>query len=135
MHVTLAVAFAVSDAPQAADIERLLQRREFCLVSIDACLDGEGNQIIPNSTYKVGSVWCDTAPKLQAIAPDRIVLKSVRCRFSVRETSWIGGQRVGPDRVHSQKAIFDLIRTTARLNAEEVPRQNETWRWRATDGS
>jgi hypothetical protein len=127
MLFALAVVAVVSTAPQASDIEGILARNEFCVVTIDACIDGEtGQQIIPNTEYKVSNVICRRAG---LPAGDKTIKRSMRCGYSVRETRWMNNQPVGDARISKQSATFDLRKLT------DVGENKETlifWRQRPT---
>ncbi len=115
----LAAIATASAAPQASDIELLLQRTEFCVASIDACLDGEGKQIIPNSVFKVRNIVCRRVAK----PVDRNVTRSMSCRFDVEQTSWVDDQQIGSGSVFRSSGTFDQFKSKMAGQTEYYWRQ------------
>lgn len=128
MAALMVLSALTADAPDAKDIERLLHRKEFCFISVDACLDDAGRQILPNSRYEVSDIVCRKTGRPQGAA-GAPVKRSRRCHFEVRQTSWIDGEQVGQAHHLRMTGIFDLLSFEV-FDADKKAGHAEYWQQR-----
>ena len=103
---------ASTGAPDAGIIEYLLQRKEYCTATVDACVDREGRQVRFNTRYAVSNVVCEDIEGGK---------RSWRCSFDVRQTRWLEGEQICEAQIDRMTGIFDQIRFTVRDGRKEIP--------------
>jgi hypothetical protein len=108
---------ASAGAPQASEIEFLLQRNEFCTATVDGCVDQDGRQIHANIRYAVSNVVCEQEDRMEADP------RSWRCSFDLRQTRWMEGEQLGEPKLNRMTEIFDLISFTVRDGKKKIPQK------------